>query len=135
MPDAAYTSVKPTATWPRSRWSARTNARPDSERLLGARASRGRSAIALLLPRIGMVVIAARFPIAGLIGRTESNAIEPLRALPKIEIRHERAHRRTMRARERGAVELVRDEHVRERCLVVTHVRRIAVRGFEDDGS
>src|SRR5688572_8117055 len=59
------------------------------------------SAIALFLPRVGVVVIAARLPEARLVDRDEANAGEPLRALPEVEVGHERADRRAVRTRER----------------------------------
>src|SRR5690349_24682401 len=91
------------------------------------------SAIALFLPRIGVVVIAARLPEARTIERDEANARQPLRALPEIKIGDERTYRRAVRSSERLPFVLVRDEHVRRERLFDRHVRRVARRGFEDD--
>src|SRR5688572_18392716 len=76
------------------------------------------SAITLFLPRISVVVIAARLPEAGAIGRDEANAREPLRALPEVEVGDDHANGRAVRARERLSFVFVRDEDVRrERFL------------------
>src|SRR5262245_31252889 len=52
--------------------------------------------ISLLSPRIAAVVIAADFPIAGLVLGQEFDGLQPLRALPEIEMRHDEAHRAAM---------------------------------------
>src|SRR5687767_11642624 len=52
------------------------------------------SAIALFLPRIGVVVIAAHRPEAGLVLLRELHAGDPLRARPEVEAGGQAAHPR-----------------------------------------
>src|SRR5512141_2604659 len=120
-PESAYTTVSPTARLPASRWTARSHARHGM-----------RSAIALLFPRIGVVVIAARLPVTGPVALAEADPREPLGALPEVQIRHERARRRAVWPRERAAGELVGDERARRERLGEAHVGRVAVRRLED---
>src|SRR4051812_7611647 len=51
------------------------------------------SIVPLFGPGIAAHVIAARFPIAGLVLFHERHVAEPLRALPEIEMRHHEPHR------------------------------------------
>src|SRR5262245_19284417 len=90
------------------------------------------SAIALFLPWVGVVVVAARLPVARPVFRAEVKAREPLRALPDIEVRHEAADRRPVRPRQRVAVVLVSDERVRSRGLGEADVGGVAVGRLED---
>src|SRR5215467_12360670 len=110
-------SVSPTATYPASRWIARSQGRMKRWK----NAARARSAIPLLAPGIAAVVVAARLPIPRLVLRDEADAGEPLGALPEVEIGEERAHRRPVRTRDRVAVEAVRDERVRLERLAQRH--------------
>src|SRR5262245_58208057 len=103
-------TVIPTARYPTSRWRLRSHRR-QGKRFGGGRSRSGfatTSGIALLLPRVAVVVISARLPIAGLVPRGEPDARQPLRALPEVEVGHDRAHGRSVRARERPVVETVR---------------------------
>src|SRR5262245_20121560 len=102
--------VKPTATYPTSRWIARSQGRHEGFFLALGRPSAviddvtkapPPSAIPLFLPRVGVVVVAACLPIARHVGFSEANPSKPLGALPKVEIRNEGADWRPMRARER----------------------------------
>src|SRR5678815_5970804 len=65
------------------------------------------SGIALFLPRIGVVVVPADLPVAGLVDLDELDAGDPLRALPEVEIGDQAAHRRAVLQRERLAVEAI----------------------------
>src|SRR5689334_16444163 len=96
-------------------------------------ASSARSAIPLLLPGVGVVVIPAGLPEAGLVVLHEPEAGDPLRALPEVEIGDEAAHGRAVLELERLAVEPVRDERVVGERLLEGDVRGEAVRGLEDD--
>ena len=60
-----------------------------------ARASEATSIIriSLLGPRVAAIVIAARLPKSRLVGGLELDGAEPFRALPKVEMRHDQAHR------------------------------------------
>src|ERR1043165_980037 len=110
-----------------SRWTARSQAR---QRFFTTAAT---SAIALLFPRVGVVVVAARLPEAGLVVAHELEAGDPLRALPEVEVGHEAAHRRAVLERERLLVQAVRHERVLARRLGERHVRHEAVPRLEDD--
>src|SRR5574337_217222 len=110
-------TVKPTATYPKSRWTARSHAR-----------HRFQSGIPLFLPRIGVVVVAALLPVAGLVVLDEADAGQPLRALPEVAIGDEAAHRRAVIDRQRLAVEAVRDERLIAHRDLERDVRREAVR-------
>src|SRR5215213_9176775 len=124
-PLAAYTSVRPTAKWPRSLWTIRTRFRHAKRRPRAGAAFAGfpafstgaaapsaapaaPSSIALLFPRIGVVVVAARLPVPRPVRLHEVDPGEPFRALPEVEVRHERPRRRPVRPRERVTAVLVR---------------------------
>src|SRR5262244_3438085 len=68
-------------------------------------ASSARSAIPLLLPGVGVVVIAADLPEAGFVVLHEAQAGDPLGALPEVEIGHEATHGRAVLELERLTVE------------------------------
>src|SRR3954469_6520026 len=70
------------------------------------------STIPLLFPRVGMVVVAAGLPEAGLVVLDEPHAGEPLRALPEVEVRNQAADRSAVIERERLAVDPVGDHRV-----------------------
>src|SRR5262245_58251652 len=53
---------------------------PPSPSLRSSVAASATSGIALFLPRIGVVVVSADFPVAGLVGLDELDAGDPLRA-------------------------------------------------------
>src|SRR5689334_6658181 len=98
-----------------SRWIARSHARQRFlivGHMLPSRAPAATSGIALFLPRVGVVVIAANFPVAGRVVLDELDAGVPLRALPEVEIGNEPTHGRAVVERERLAVEAIRDERV-----------------------
>src|SRR5690606_16324945 len=84
------------------------------------------SAMTLFLPGVGVVVVAAHLPVARLVDRDEADAGEPRGALPEVEVGDERADGGAVRARERRALVLVRDEHVRRERLGDPHVRGVA---------
>src|SRR5262249_9152792 len=90
------------------------------------------SAIPLLEPRIGVVVVTAPLPVARVVVGREANAGQPLRALPEIAVGHDGAHRGAVPARERLALLLVRDEDVGLERLLDVDVRSV-VRGALED--
>src|SRR5258708_34018540 len=90
------------------------------------------SAITLFFPRVGMVVVAARLPVARVIVGREADAHEPLSALPEVQIRNERAGGGAMGASERGPSVPMGDKDVRAKCLAKGNVGRVAVRRLED---
>src|SRR5512138_2072770 len=60
--------------------------------------------IPLLEPRVAVVVVAAHFPEAGLVVHRELDALDPLGALPEIELGDHHAQRAAMLAADRLAV-------------------------------
>src|SRR5690348_1288943 len=60
--------------------------------------------IAFFFPWIAAIVIAVLFPKARPVARDEFDALHPFRALPEIELRHDRPHRPAMLARQRLAL-------------------------------
>src|SRR5690606_30700694 len=91
------------------------------------------STIALLFPGVGDVVIAAGFPVAGLIALDEANPCQPIGALPEVTIGDQRANRCAVLTLERMTVEAVGDEHVGLERFVQRDVGGVAVMRFEDD--
>src|ERR1044071_383057 len=110
-----------------SRWTARNHARqrlrsaaamppPRGTRRVAAGAGSGAgreaaidesiagSGIALFLPRIGVVVVAADLPVARLVIADEPHAGDPLGALPEVQVRHQAADRRAVLERQGLAV-------------------------------
>src|SRR5215211_505991 len=65
--------------------------------------------VALLTPRIPVVVVAERLPEAGLVGLRDLDLGEPLGALPEVQVRHEQPCRAAVLGLERRAVERVHD--------------------------
>src|SRR5687767_13339006 len=102
--------------------------RPES-RSLSARGGAG-SAIPLFLPRVSVVVVAANFPVAGLVVFDELDAGDPLGALPEIEVGNEATDRGAVCEREGFAVEAVRDERVVRGRFLERHVCGEAVPGL-----
>src|SRR5262249_12768414 len=90
------------------------------------------SAIALLLPGVALVVIATLLPEAGLVARDELDALQPLRALPEIELGHDRAHRAAMLAGQGLALPLVSEQRVIVVEVLELEVGRVAVVAVED---
>src|SRR5215470_6389437 len=109
-----------------SRWMARRRTR------LRRRFGRP-SAISLLEPWVGVVVVAARLPVARVILGGEADAGQPLGALPEVTIGDERADRGAVAALERLAVVAVGDEDVRLHRLFEVDVRGVAGGALEDD--
>src|SRR4051812_9552913 len=65
--------------------------------------------VALLAPRVAVVVVAERLPEAGLVLRHEDEAAHPLGALPEVQMRDEQARGAAVLRLERLAVVLVDD--------------------------
>ena len=76
--------------------------------------------VALFLPGIAVVMIAALLPETRLVLRAKLNTVAPLRALPKIALRHKHSHRTAMNGLERLALVFVGEEH----ALVVCDFQR-----------
>ncbi len=76
---------------------------PYSEKVLRKRSAswnrRSIVGIALLGPRIAPVMVAAHLPEARLVGGHELDPLQPLGALPQIQMRHDQPHRAAMLAR------------------------------------
>ena len=62
------------------------------------------SAVAIFLPGVGVVVVAAEFPEAEVVAGGELDAPQPLWALPEIEVRHDEPNRSTVVQLERLAL-------------------------------
>src|SRR5262245_21156648 len=60
--------------------------------------------VALLTPRVAVVVVAERLPESALIPVHEAELPDPLRALPEVEVRHEKTRRAAVLGRERRAI-------------------------------
>src|SRR5262245_62306995 len=60
--------------------------------------------VALLAPRVAVVVIAERFPESGLVAIHEAQLPDPLRALPEVQMVHEEPCGAAVLGRERYAV-------------------------------
>jgi predicted glutamine amidotransferase len=80
-----------------------------------------------------VVVVAPRFPIAGLVFFGEADAGEPLGTLPKIEVRHERPYRGSMGQGKASPVKFPSNEAVRTECFVEPDVRRVTVCSLKND--
>src|SRR5271170_2467187 len=117
--DAVFTSKTGRPAKPAS--SIMPPARPENEKAWAP------SAIALLLPGITLVVIAALLPESGLVARHELDAPDPFGALPEVEFRHDRAHRAAMLARDRLALPFVGKQHVVIVEMLERKVGRVAV--------
>src|SRR4051812_16104896 len=85
--------------------------------------------VTLLEPGIAVVVIAAHFPKARLVEHREFEPLDPLRALPEIELRHDYAERSAMFPAERLAVPAPRQQHVVGGEIRERHVGRVGVVG------
>src|SRR5205823_3215517 len=79
------------------------------------------------------VVVAVALPEAGLVGRAQLEAAEPLRALPEVPARDDEAERPAVLGRERLAVGLVGDKGVLLLERLERHVRGEALLGVRDD--
>src|SRR5437867_4154252 len=80
-------------------------------------------AIALFLPRIGVVVVAVALPETGLVDGRELDSAQPLGALPEVLAGYDQAERPAVLSRERLPVGVGREQRVLvfERCE--RHVR------------
>src|SRR5262245_32619345 len=87
----------------------------------------GKSAVALFLPRVADIVVAAHFPEAGAVLLEEGHALRELRALPRIEFRDDDARGPAVLAADGRSAELRRDQHVVIEAEMERHVRRVAV--------
>src|SRR3954468_741466 len=77
---------------------------PRAKRPSRRRRSGSVAPVALFLPGVAAVVIAVALPEARLIHGGELDPAEPLRALPRVEARHDEAQRVAVLGRERLAV-------------------------------
>src|SRR5438034_7574078 len=68
--------------------------------------------VALLLPIVGLVVVAVALPETGLIGCTELQPPQPLGALPEIARRHHQPQRPAVVGSQRLVVRFVRDQRL-----------------------
>src|SRR5438477_3188050 len=94
--------------------------------------SRPSEPVPLLLPGVGVVVVAVAFPEAGPVGRREFDPVQPFRALPEVAGRDDETHRPAVLSGQRLAVRLVRDE-----CVLLVecgewHVLGVAGLGMRD---
>src|SRR3954462_9848936 len=88
--------------------------------------------VPLLFPGIGVVVVAVALPEPGPVGCGELETGQPLRALPEVEVRNNRAYGAAMLDRQRFAVRLVDDERVLLPERGERHVGRVARIGVLD---
>src|SRR5207248_714774 len=88
--------------------------------------------VALFLPVVRVVVVAVALPEAGLVGRAQLEAPEPLRALPEVAARDDEAERPAVVGRERLAVGLVGEERVVRLERLERQVRREALLRVRD---
>src|SRR5215468_3302535 len=89
-------------------------------------------AIPLLLPGVGVVVIAVALPETGPVGRRELDPVQPLRAFPEVARWDEETHRTAVLRGQRLAVGFVRDERVLFVERREGHVLGVAGRGVGD---
>src|SRR5262245_40495850 len=89
-----------------------------------ADAMSGLLVVALLEPGIAVVVIAAHLPEARLVVHREFNALDPLGALPEVELRDHHAQRPAMLAADRLAVPAPGQQRVVGREVGERHVGR-----------
>src|SRR6185312_12761637 len=120
---------------PVPRWdcAAKTVVASAMPNIAGMIARRRVSAIALLRPRVAVVVVTARFPEAGTVGGDELDAADPFGAFPEIEPRHDRAHRTAMLARQRTTLPGMGEQHVVGIEFGQREVGRVVVIAVEDN--
>src|SRR5579864_1207377 len=90
-------------------------------------------AVAFFVPGIAAIVIAAFFPKPGAIRGDELDPLNPFRALPEIQLRHDRAHRPAMLAWQGLALPGVREKYVVIIEISERKVRRVIVIGMKHD--
>ena len=89
--------------------------------------------VTLLEPGIAVIVVAAHFPEARLVEHRELDALDPLGALPEIELRDHDAQRPAMFPADRLAVPAPGQQHVVGGEIRQRHVGLVGVVGVEDD--
>src|SRR5919198_3786963 len=82
--------------------------------------------VALLFPRVTVVVVAGAFPEAGLVVVTELDSAHPLRALPEVQVRDEQPRRTAVLGLEGLAVEFIGDPGAATRHILQGKVGRVA---------
>src|SRR3954468_13815015 len=95
-------------------------------RRLGAATDVSVTVIALLAPRIAVDVITILFPEAWNFAVEKLDAPHPLRALPKIQVGHEKPRRPAMLRIEGFTVEFGRNHRLAVEQILRRHIRRIA---------
>src|SRR5688572_24857297 len=95
--------------------------------------SRTRSGVALFTPRVTVVVVAAALPVTRLVALREADAREPLGALPEVEVGHDAAYGRPVRATQRLPVELEGHQRVGSERLPNRNVRGVTMGRLEHD--
>src|SRR5262249_41226740 len=92
---------------------------------------RSASTIALFLPWVGFIVIAAHLPEAGMVFSHKIDPCYPFRALPEIPVRYDHAHGTTMLSCDRFSFPGMRDQDVRLLEYLAFHIRCVSVIGAE----
>src|SRR5215213_9024193 len=82
--------------------------------------------IALLFPRVAVVVVAVGLPEAGLVMVAQLEAADPLRALPEVQMRDQQPRRATVLGLQRLAPVLVGDPRPAAGQVLERQVGRIA---------
>src|SRR5690348_12844308 len=82
--------------------------------------------VPLLAPRITVDVVAVRLPEARLLLLVEPDLLDPLGALPEIEMRHQHARRTAVLGRQGLAVVLVDDPRLAVHQVLERQVGRVA---------
>src|SRR5689334_3250759 len=83
--------------------------------------------VALVAPRIALVVVPVALPEAGLVTGGELEAVQPLRRLPEVQRVQQHPHRPTVLRLQSLTVVLPGDQHVIAEQRREGHVRRVAV--------
>src|SRR5690349_7622530 len=82
--------------------------------------------VALLGPRVAVVVVPVLLPEPGFVGLRHRDPADPLGALPEVQMRHEQSRRPTVFARERLAVVGVHDPRLPAGHVAERQVGRVA---------
>ncbi len=99
----------------------------------GPASTRVSSGVAVVPPGMGSVAVAAGLPEAGSVMGEELDALDPLGALPSVQLRRDHPHRPAVLARQRLALRGVDEEHVVLQRLLQRQVGGVAVVPVDQD--
>src|SRR3954469_12695384 len=94
---------------------------------LTSSAEQSDSAVAVVAPGMCTARVAALFPEAQLVAGHQLDPIDPLGALPCVELRRDHAHRPTVLDRQRLTIDRVPQQDVRLQALGHREVRAVVV--------